>query len=565
VHIALYLTPFTPFNIPFIHFSPNYVNTSTILSSSIGRCFVRCVVLVIHEEIAFQHLSLEYDNDSDDPNAPYRSAQDSAIFAHLRRNPAARPDLVSRRSDLLGVSLPSDSESQGGRESAVGTRRSRGSKASIDALRNPFGADNQSEYGELEEDEQGLEVDLASWGLDSFIPKDKAKSTKGKGKQPAPAISSMRSRHPSTNHDSSVKQPRRAVVTSKSASLGGNISDLEIDVREVERRRSFGSPLDLVGMEPSGIPFASRPRSTSQGSKALSHPDLVPFPTTSARSPSPGIEHTLTRPTLHDRTASIASMMLSDGNKENIDIRQRNLSSDTYAMLKTQEDNPFAIQTTTHTSRFDPKSASRARSISNASFGSRMMLENDEQSVMTRGDPYPRERPYSTLELLRPKVLVMPSPLQPTATQVPIQPNQALRDGFELSADGPPLPPGARSTRRLSTSLSAYGANSDSVPLASNSFTPNPLLDLSLSQKTFRNTLAVPGEAASNLEMNRLPRATEEGEQAELYPTPNDEVQPVAIPVEGPSKASRPAGKLYGKSLIDDLENRKAQMRSKQR
>ena len=35
--------------------------------------------------------------------------------------------------------------------------------------------------------------------------------------------------------------------------------------------------------------------------------------------------------------------------------------------------------------------------------------------------------------------------------------------------------------------------------------------------------------------------------------------------LEDSSKPHRPAGKLYGKSLIDDLESRKAQMRSKQR
>ncbi|KAF9568915.1 hypothetical protein CPC08DRAFT_702032 [Agrocybe pediades] len=511
---------------------------------------------------------LEYDNDPDDPNAPRRSAQDSAIFAHLRRNPAARPDLASRKSDLLGVSLPSDSESFAGRESALDNRRSRASKASIDALRNPFGADNQSEYEELEEDEEGLEVDLASWGLDSFIPKDKSKSSKGKGKQATPALSSMRSRLPSTNYESSVTQPRRAIVTSKSASLGGNISELGIDSREVDRRRSFGSPLDLVGMEPSGIPFTSTGRapSISQGSNA--QPEMVPFPT-SARSPSPGVERTLAGSRLHDRTTSMASMdsrmMLGDANKENIDIRQRNLSSDTYAMLKAQEDNPFAIHNATHISRFDPKSASRARSFSNASLGSRMMLENDGQSVMTRGDPHPRERPYSTLELLRPKVLVMPSPLQPSASQVITPPTQAVRDGFELSTDGPPLPPGARSTRRLSGTLSTYGSQPGGIPIPSNSFTPNPLVDLSLSQKTFRNTLFVPGESVANLDVDNLPRATEDGEQAVLYPSANEESQPVVKPVEDPSKVSRPAGKLYGKSLIDDLENRKAQMRSKQR
>lgn len=445
------------------------------------------------------------------------------------------------------------------------TRRSRASKASIDALRNPFAADNTSEFEEpAEEVEEALEVDLASWGLDAFIPKDKAKSAKAKGKQPVPAVVSSRLRRPSTNYDAAATLPRRAIVTSKSASLGGNIEDLHIEP-QAERRRSFGSPLDLVGMEPPSVPFR-RPRAASQASLTLSNP-MVPFPETSARSPSPGAEQAYGEPRhgMHDRAYSSASMnskIILDEGREDIAVRQRNLSNDTLGMVKPQEENPFAIQNPSHISRFDPKSVTRARSYSNASMGSRMMLENDDLSVMT-GDVYPRERPLSTLELLRPKVLVMPSPLQPISSHVPVQPVLNVRDGFELSADGPPLPPAARSSRRFSSSMSLLEA--ENIPLASNSFTPNPLVDLTLSQKTFRNTLAVPGQSMYPEGTNKLPRATEEGQQAELDPSGKEEPAEPPIPAEGPSKASRPPGKLYGKSLIDDLENRKLQMRSKQR
>jgi hypothetical protein len=188
----------------------------------------------------------------------------------------------------------------------------------------------------------------------------------------------------------------------------------------------------------------------------------------------------------------------------------------------------------------------------------------DTVSIRT-GDPYARERRYSTLELLRPKVLVMPSPLQPVSSNVAPEPRK-FRDGFELSADGPPLPPGARSSRRLS-SLSLLEPGGENIPLASNSFTPNPFIDLTLSQKTFRNTLVVAGQSSSCVGLtNNLPRAAEDGEKVELDPAANEEASlgsPNGDPI--PSKGSRPAGKLYGKSLIDDLENRKAQMRSKQR
>lgn len=107
------------------------------------------------------HSVLEYDNDPSNPEAPYRSAHESAIFAHLRRN--VRPGVVSRKSDYLGVSLPSETGSLGGRESALDGRRSR---SSIDALRNPFKGDDHTEYDE-EDNGDELEVDLASWG--SFI------------------------------------------------------------------------------------------------------------------------------------------------------------------------------------------------------------------------------------------------------------------------------------------------------------------------------------------------------------------------------------------------------------
>ena len=60
-----------------------------------------------------------------------------------------------------------------------------------------------------------------------------------------------------------------------------------------------------------------------------------------------------------------------------------------------------------------------------------------------------------------------------------------------------------------------------------------------------------------------FPRATEEGEQVNAPPI--EQTPDFPLPVEESSKAGRPAGKLYGTSLIDQLENRKLEMRSKQR
>jgi hypothetical protein len=102
------------------------------------------------------------------------------------------------------------------------------------------------------------------------------------------------------------------------------------------------------------------------------------------------------------------------------------------------------------------------------------------------------------------------------------------------------------------------------APIASNSFTPNPLNDLTSAQKLFRNTLAVEGHFDAY--SDDLPRAKEDGEQIELYPEEQPvEEAPLPQPPLETSSAKRLPGKLYGKSLIDDLESRKTQMRSKQR
>ncbi|PFH52711.1 hypothetical protein AMATHDRAFT_73848 [Amanita thiersii Skay4041] len=532
---------------------------------------------------------LEYDNDPGNPDVPMRRAQDSAIFAHLRRNPAAPPQLSSRRSDYLGVSLPSETGSLGGRESALENRRSRASRGSLDALRNPFGPDDH--WDEEEEgncDEEELEVDLSSWGLDALMPKDKSKSAKGKGKailSPPHPVSSVRSHLPTTRNDA-APAPRRAINTSRSVSMGGLMEhpNLKTEIlSDSKRRRSFGSPLDLVGMEAPSMPM-QRPRgaSYSAGQSLPLTSQSVPFPSCSARPPSPHPPHEL------DRRMSVASRfdprnnsehrsfsrvstdskMALQGRDEAIEERIRTTSGGIVTMLEPSEDNPFAIRppSPSRLSRFDPKATAHARTFSNVSRGSKMLLEQDD-STQERPE---RERKFSTtLDLLRPKVLVMPSPLQSVTPEAPPPPQ--ARDGFLLSTDGPPLPPGARSARRSSAMSILDSINKPPIP--SNSFTPNPLMSLSLSQITFRNTLNFGFQRdpySDNL--GELPRAANEGEQVNFEP-PEIIEHEIEIPLPSPTgplstpgpEQSRPAGKLYGKSLIDNLEMRKAQMRNKQR
>lgn len=459
-------------------------------------------------------------------------------------------------------------------------RRSRGS---IDALRNPFGTDDTLD-GEDEGEEEGLEVDLTSWGLDAFIPKDQgSKTAKGKAKSaalPNPhPVSSVQPHQPHTNNDSIGTAPRRA-AGARSLSLGtldhiGMEAQFSTNTND-NRRRSIGSP---IGMEPSQVDFQRRPASSHAliGTSPVPPLHSVPFPAGSVRSVSPLPNdrfRSSSRTSRFDRKTRPHERSHSNPSIDSRMLLQDNHADSTPTMLEgmtsplTADDNPFVLRPPSRASRFDPKAAAHARTMSNASIGSRILLDNDGTSVIAGQGQY-RERPYSTIELLRPKVLVMPSPLQPVAVPVSAPPVKA-RDGFQLSTDGPPLPPGARSSRRYSGTLSVIEPPSSiPAPIPSNSFTPNPRMDLSLSQLTFRNTLMVGGQrdvAYADID-GALPRATEDGEQ--MHPDPAWEEE--ELPVQGPqitedsSKPGRPAGKLFGKSLIDDLENRKAQMRSKQR
>ncbi|KAI0772617.1 hypothetical protein BC629DRAFT_1529017, partial [Irpex lacteus] len=199
----------------------------------------------------------------------------------------------------------------------------------------------------------------------------------------------------------------------------------------------------------------------------------------------------------------------------------------------------------------------------------------DSISVRT---PIPgRDRPYSRLELMRPKVLVMPSPLQNAGQDKTEEP--VGRDGFQISSDGPPLPPGAKSNARGSVMDLLSPPLSNGSSGAGGYFTPNPRANLTLSQLTFRNTLMVDGQrdpAYADID-NHLRWAQEDGEQADIadaqsthLTVPGMAVTPADVAgdadeLEQMKRDKRPAGKLYGKSLIDDLEARKAAMKGKQR
>ena len=515
----------------------------------------------------------EYDNDPDDPDAPYRSAHESAVFAHLRRN---LPLNKSRRTtDYLGVQVPSEVGSD------PANRRPR---APIDALHNPFGnADDEDEPAY----ENDVEVDLTSWGLDAFMKKNKAKG-KGKGKAkseilPNPHVGdSVRTTHSVAGDTPDRKIRSMSVGTLNDFGAGGVFLDADSGPDSLGRIRSSA---DLDQLQPPQPPLQRRRASAHVLIETLPvQPPLhsVPFPSVSVSGrSSPGPEEIL-RPgsrssrldlqTTHARTQSNGSLgskallndILDDEDANPFAVqppspdrasrfdpkanRGRTMSSGSIA-----DDNAFSVRlpSPSRSSRFDPKTHGRTMSVN--SMGTRMLLENDADAESRR------DRPLSTLELLRPKILVMPSPLQSTVPAQEPQPVTRAHSGFQISTDGPPLPPAARSSRL-------------GIPVASNSFTPNPRASLSLSQLAFRNTLVVGGQrdiAYSDIDRH-FPRALKDGEQAyfeieeEESPVPSSIPLP-PVPPTAELEIRRPAGKLYGRSLIDNLEHRKLEMRQKAR
>ena len=133
---------------------------------------------------------------------------------------------------------------------------------------------------------------------------------------------------------------------------------------------------------------------------------------------------------------------------------------------------------------------------------------NDNASVMT--DAFQREGPahYSRINMLRPKVLIMPAPLQDQQTQS-TRPSRMIREGFEDTTGARPMLPGAKTTGPRPGST-MFGAGEQGI-----GFTPNPRSSLSLAQLTFRNTLITGGErdvAFADIEAN-LQRAEEEHQQ----------------------------------------------------
>ena len=430
-------------------------------------------------------------------------------------------------------------------------------------LRNPFSPTE----GDVEEEEENIDdLDLESWGLDELL--GDTPEEKGSKKKPNSGL-------PNPHEIQHAKGPLCPGLGPRAVSMGNFdnigfggaiVDDLSIKpepregaqfLDERKRRASVGSPLDLAGMDAPDISLDQARRKSAYGileSQPEPGPSShsIPFP-----SSTPQVDdESSTDVSRHDRTYSSVSRASrlepvpeEPGRRSRFDSQGNRIKTTAPPQAATNdENNPFAIRppSPSRSSRFDPKAVAHARTTSNASMGSR--VPPDDAASGHRSMP----RKYSRMDLLRPKVLIMPSPLQ-NSEQNARPPSPTVRDGFQLSRDGPPLPAGARAVRKSM-------AFEELLP--SNPFTPNSRATLSLAQLTFRSGLHT--QDSSYSENPGIPRATADGEQARLPSPEPEEIPTIVIPPEQ-KKDRRGPGKLYGKSLIDDLEARKAKMRGKRR
>ncbi|EJU06524.1 hypothetical protein DACRYDRAFT_113208 [Dacryopinax primogenitus] len=505
---------------------------------------------------------IEYDNDADDPEGPYRIARESAIFAHTRRS--ARPEdsyggdsFRRSKADFLNVKLPSELDAASERKSMSSGRRT------------PLVG-----YGYQQDNEiHGEEVDLAEWGLAKKENEEEDKE-----------------------EDDTFREPERRRAVSEflpgPSVLPQDRGDRRLSIAKSELLPASGGFKD------------QRARRSSLGDFGAGGAFLDAARTFPGGRPDQG-QRSFTEPISQQRRNSLVA--LDDSASLNnpwspVDGPTTVPFPSTEPAPQEVEENPFALPppSPSKSSRFDPKT--HGRTLSTASIGSRATLMDDHRSsrYMSTG-PGPddarssrympddarssqyfpaddgrsiagsaylrdaqaqgqgqaerddaRPRRLSGWNVLRPKVLVMPSPLQDEEhAAMPL--DLASRGGFVHSKDGPPLPPGAKAEHPAPRPLSSMTLASKVDPL--NPQSPlhlNPRESLTLSQLTFRNSLM---NDVAYTDMG-LRRAAEDGEKVTVEMEEEDE--PLV-------KSGRAPGALYGRSLIDDLEARKAALRGKQR
>lgn len=526
--------------------------------------------------VALAAALLEYDNDTHDPMAIKKSAKDSAIFAHLRKTgPITQPQNIKgyddlpeprRRKDYLRVALPAG-ERKGPTTEPVNfggppPRPSRETRRSLDILREQGEQYFENQDGDGEGSEASDDVDLTSWGLDSLIPPKSAPSDKP-SRRPGPAKPRPASQHldnlpnPHSPQDEDFQPHFDPSI--RAASLFGDSGAQNLTVHDAPhlaatfplagRRQDFTSPLDEFGQ------FSAAPPRTY--SPAPIDPASVPLP-----------------------------------DRESFDLDEPE-PDDTFAVPLPAPD---------RLSRFDPKAQEQVRSQSRGSWVSHDELgqapppeheTSDEEEVEREGEDQeegPSSRPRSVaplegdinrqsqiepnieeirrsqhLKIMRPKVLVMPSPLRDRSDPAPPSKVDTTRRaaGFLDSTDDRPLPVGFRTSVALPTRPGPrpLGASQSAPGI----FPYNPRMSLSTSQMMFRDSLMVGGQRdssyAADTELGvHMKRAMVDGEKIEI----EEGIDPDRLEAEY-QELYRPSGKLLGTSLMDKLEARKNEIKGKRR
>ncbi|KAL7411934.1 hypothetical protein BDY24DRAFT_416497 [Mrakia frigida] len=240
-------------------------------------------------------------------------------------------------------------------------------------------------------------------------------------------------------------------------------------------------------------------------------------------------------------------------------------------------------------SRFDPKSqsiSSRSGMTPVPPGGSDYGDEEDQRRASIeqqasdtgrrlpgkRGNPKVKARPTSlahfgqthrlsttpTSSIFLPPVLVMPAPLDPSGGHHPAprsRSNSTTRGGF-VQTDSIPLP------ASFSTRPPLVHSKSSSSFVAAAAALGVPQKRLSLAQKTFRASLVVDGKRGGEF----MGGALEEGQRGwELDEDAGLESVVGAVAAGRGEDEYRGPGSLYGRSLMEVLEERKLALKSKQR
>ncbi|WWD09756.1 hypothetical protein V865_007884 [Kwoniella europaea PYCC6329] len=472
------------------------------------------------------------------------------------------------------------------------------------ALPNNNDLDRQEEFVDEGEGDDLGDVDVARWGLPSHLVTDDKPASKRKPENtrrvtvnsivpqpiPSPIGSRVRSIHVQDvlddtdlhqqvmtqsgyNHNTPQEKERRR---NHSYDFTSNALASAARVREmVENREAAAArPSTVMGIHRNDLMGSGGDPNTNTRTRQISDPRMIPLPAT------PGSLFD-TRPLSRGWTSPPPGRM--DDELENLDLEHEAAGGTEGSMP-----NPFALPAPPPElgSRFDPKVLQTQRQSIDDQTHNQVQRRSHSRSSEQRPQPYsarsrssfyevtsPTEphsgpddgpltspppisrikepervwediptpeqfgRPlmpkrYSTsaklqlnrLSMLRPKTLIMPSLL---ANQRPPEPRQIkLPDGYTLGEK--PLPAGAKTEGERPRS----------------SYHP-----LSLSQKTFRSSLMVNG-----LRDEEFVGGTENEGEMGLRQRELDE-----------GAIERRPGKLYGRSLMDELEARKMAQKGKQR